>query len=155
MNDLKKRFEKWCSPEPNTGCILWIGSNFQDGYGSVTINKKSRGAHRVSWELYVGTIPINKIVCHKCDTPACVNPDHLFLGSHSDNAIDAMRKGRRIFPQKTHCRKGHKFIASNIFMWAGRRRCKLCYTNNRRKKTKWKGNLYKNSLLTGAFVASE
>jgi hypothetical protein len=66
----------------------------QDGYGHYWFNRKTIRAHRVSYQLYVGPIPSGMFVCHKCDTPPCVNPDHLFLGTQVDNATDRQAKGR-------------------------------------------------------------
>ncbi len=94
-NPILKLFnEKWM-PEPNSGCWLWTAYVDRDGYGNITINRKPTPAHRASWELFKGTIPKGLLVCHKCDTPACVNPDHLFLGTHKDNIRDSFAKGRK------------------------------------------------------------
>ena len=76
-----------CIPEPNTGCWLWLGFISPDGYGT-------RLAHRRAWELARGPIPDGMLVCHRCDVRHCVNPDHLFLGTHLDNMRDMIRKGR-------------------------------------------------------------
>lgn len=88
------RFEDSWEAEPNTGCWLWIG-NFYGVYGKCG----GEGAHRVSYRYYVGPIPRwlrrrRALVLHKCDTPACVNPDHLFLGTQRDNMRDCVKKGR-------------------------------------------------------------
>lgn len=76
------------------GCWLWTGSKNPNGYGQIRVDKKSILTHRVSWELYKGPIPKGLFVCHHCDTPACVNPNHLFLGTQSDNIQDMLAKGR-------------------------------------------------------------
>ena len=87
------RFEAQYVPVPHCGCWLWIGSADEDGYGSIYDGRGKR-AHRVAWELFRGDIPHGMQVCHKCDTPACVNPDHLFIGTGLDNMRDKVRKGR-------------------------------------------------------------
>lgn len=90
----KKRFMDKVMPEPNTGCWLWCGT-VPRGYGQVRYKGKIKLAHRVSYELYSGSkIPLNYDVLHTCDVPSCVNPDHLFVGSHNDNMKDMVVKGR-------------------------------------------------------------
>lgn len=81
-------------PEPNSGCWLWTSSVHQDGYGIMRDKGKMRLAHRISWELHKGAIPHGMCILHKCDVRCCVNPDHLFLGSLKDNAVDMAQKGR-------------------------------------------------------------
>lgn len=91
---MKNRFEKFFIRIPITGCWLWEGGAQQHGYGKFTVKGKPRWAHRVAWELYKGPIPKGLSVLHKCDVPACVNPDHLFLGTAKDNVHDAIAKKR-------------------------------------------------------------
>lgn len=80
------------------GCWEWIGATDVGGYGIVSYGVGVR-AHRVSWELHYGKIPKGLHVCHKCDNPGCVRPDHLFLGTRFDNMRDAARKGRTKVPK--------------------------------------------------------
>lgn len=80
--------------DPNGGCWLWTGA-MQRGYGTMCLVKRFFGAHRVSYELHKGPVPQGLHVLHKCDVRACVNPDHLFVGSRSDNMQDMMAKGRQ------------------------------------------------------------
>jgi hypothetical protein len=81
-------------PEPNTGCWLWDGALSANRYGSVSFRGCVCRAHRLSYEAFVGPIPDGMHVLHKCDVPSCVNPDHLFVGTHQDNMDDRGAKGR-------------------------------------------------------------
>ena len=78
-------------------CWLWTGAFTNMGYGRIAINSTRLLAHRVSWQLFKGAIPENMEICHKCDNPACVNPEHLFLGTHKDNMLDMVTKKRARF----------------------------------------------------------
>lgn len=88
-----------CStPEPNSGCWLWDLRWLKNGYGQAskaTLRPRVQTAHRLSYAAFNGPIPEGLCVLHRCDTRACVNPDHLFLGTKRDNTQDMIRKGRR------------------------------------------------------------
>lgn len=95
-------------------CWLWNGPVNEHGYGRVYHGRGgAKYAHRVSWELFNGVIDTSLCVLHKCDTPRCVNPLHLFLGTRRDNVLDMDAKGRRVFRTRTHCAKGHPFDEKN------------------------------------------
>lgn len=94
MKTILERFEEKYTPDPNTGCWLWMAGIDSDGYGRFSENNKTIRAHRVSYRLFVDTISDTMNVLHRCDTPPCVNPDHLFLGTSKENTQDMMRKNR-------------------------------------------------------------
>jgi hypothetical protein len=103
---IKERFEKFINKTTESGCWLWTGADNGYGYGAFALRKYHVvAAHRLSWELYVGPIPDNMDVLHKCDTPPCCNPLHLFLGTHKDNMQDATHKGRLPYGEKNHLSK--------------------------------------------------
>lgn len=81
-------------PEPNSGCLLWLGGADRNGYGRIRVGGIGSFAHRVAYAVARGPIPDGKIVCHKCDVPGCINVDHLFLGTTADNVEDKIAKGR-------------------------------------------------------------
>jgi hypothetical protein len=96
MSVLAERLEHYSIPEPNSGCLLWTAYANPAGYGVVCVPKKRATmlAHRAAWTVHRGPIPEGLHVCHKCDVPACINPDHLFLGTNDDNVADKVRKNR-------------------------------------------------------------
>lgn len=77
-----------------SGCWLWVGAKNTAGYGFFRMGRQQEGAHRAAFLLFKGDIPPGMCVCHSCDTPSCVNPDHLWLGSYFENIQDMIRKGR-------------------------------------------------------------
>ena len=95
---LVKRF--WSNVRKTDGCWIWLGAHQSAGYGSIKYQGKPLLTHRLSWTLHYGEIPKGLYVCHHCDNTTCVNPAHLFTGTHLDNLRDMFNKGRNHLPPK-------------------------------------------------------
>lgn len=98
MREFEDRF--WSKVDKTGDCWEWNAAKLPFGYGLFGSNGKTFRAHRVAWELTFGKIEGRLLVCHKCDNPPCVNPDHLFLGTHKDNFDDMVSKNRSQFEVK-------------------------------------------------------
>lgn len=87
-----ERIERLSVKVPEAGCWIWVGTAGR--YGKFFHEGRPKDAHRAAWLVFKGPIPQGMRVCHSCDVPLCVNPDHLFLGTAKDNTLDMMKKGR-------------------------------------------------------------
>ena len=87
-------FEKHVYPDPTCGCWIWTGAVRKDGYAHIALRGQNTGAHRAMWQFRNGPMPADKIACHSCDTPLCVNPEHVWPGTHAENTADKFAKGR-------------------------------------------------------------
>jgi hypothetical protein len=99
---------------PPDGCWQWPGgcnSGRNGGYGELALGGQKVRAHRLSWSLAHGAIPDGLFVCHRCDNPRCVRPDHLFLGTSAENLRDMASKGRH-WRQKTRMPTGDSHASS-------------------------------------------
>ena len=118
-------------------CVIFQGTKSDKGYGRVWHNGKMVRAHRLAYETHVGPIPKGMFVCHRCDNPPCINPEHLFLGTTTDNIRDAVAKGRMYSQRKTHCKRGHLLAGENLRPTAanqGIRLCRECINERQRKR---------------------
>jgi len=114
-----------------TKCIEWPRARSPEGYGRTWFRGRLDQAHRVAWIKAFGEIPGKLWVLHRCDNPPCINTDHLFLGTHSDNMQDAASKGHLATANKRKmgCPQGHIYDAIDI---RGSRYCKKCHNQRRR-----------------------
>jgi len=97
---IKERFYSKFIVNSENGCWEWTDHRLAKGYGILKVNDTNKVAHRISYEIHIGPITEGMIICHHCDNPPCVNPSHLFMGTHKDNVIDKKSKGRDIIGEK-------------------------------------------------------
>lgn len=141
------------------GCWEWAGVLSSTGYGSFRPAKSKRpyGAHRISYFMANGSFDQKMFICHKCDNPKCVNPDHLFIGTASDNMQDCVNKNRHYFAKREKCENGHDLTKNNYSLEAGRtgrifRRCNECRKDRRKMAIKENPNKFKRSSKTQAQI---
>jgi hypothetical protein len=110
----------WPKVNKTSECWLWTAAVSKTGYGKFGIGYRTRGAHRVAYELIVGPIPEGLTLDHLCRTPLCVNPAHLEPVPIAENI-------RRAFQDVTHCKRGHEYVPANTYVNAnGWRSCLAC-----------------------------
>jgi transcriptional regulator with XRE-family HTH domain len=126
-----ERLERLSIPEPNSGCWLWLGCLNQGGYGSIAIGRCPRGAHRVSYETFVGPIEDGLEVDHLCRNRACINPRHLEPVTPAENT----RRSMVARGLATACKRGHAFDDENTYVIkGGGRLCRRCVLARHRAK---------------------
>ena len=121
-----------CGPEINS-CWVWISADNGTGYGSFRFNRKTKLAHRFSYELYKGVIPDGLVIDHLCKNTLCVNPDHLEAVTNKENIM------RSEYKEKTHCPHGHEYTKENTYLNGKKKTCRECgRINSVLKRKKWK-----------------
>ena len=111
-----KRFWAKVDKKSENECWKWNASKNNKGYGQFGVNKIAKSTHRISYIIHKGEIPKGLMICHTCNNPPCVNPNHLYAGTGKDNAQQAVKDGLLAPQQKTHCINGHEFTEENTFL---------------------------------------
>lgn len=160
---ISDRFMRFVSPDPNSGCWLWVGSDdgrsdAGKGYGKFGVDlgggrMRMRSAHRVSYEIFVGTIPEGLQIDHLCRVKCCVNPQHLEPVTAKENCIRA--GAGNIQMARTHCPKGHPYSGGNLYVKRSKsggdnRICRECAKENNR--IRYRSNKLKKVILMPELV---
>lgn len=123
---IEQRLLDKCSPEPMSGCWLWFGAHQPVGYGQMWNGSRPEQAHRISYRIYRGPIPLKLEIDHVCHERSCVNPDHLRAVTHAQN-IATSNTLMGINARKTECKRGHPLAGDNLRIdVSGNRQCRIC-----------------------------
>lgn len=139
---------RWVEKIASENCWIWTAATDRDGYGKFQYpgpdGQVHERAHRWAYEHFVGPIPDGHVVMHRCDTPSCVNPNHLDVGTPIENNDDKIAKGRQTKrwgnalnrARQTHCKRGHPLSGRNLWInpKTGHRRCKQCTADRARER---------------------
>lgn len=130
-----ERFWRLVDRSNSDGCWPWLGTRGSKGYGFFTVNGSPTGAHRwILGALRGDALTAHEVARHTCDNPPCCRPDHLLVGTHSDNMLDSVARGRHRQTRKTHCAHGHEFTPENTYVSRdGHRRCSACTKDHARR----------------------
>lgn len=121
----------------SNGCRVWLGARNRKYYGQIRVGGKLEACHRTMFKMIKGEIPKGIQICHTCDTPQCINPNHLWAGTNRENSHDMVAKGRSHGQNKKSCPRGHPLSGSNLYMCPrGYRECKQCRRENVRRYRK-------------------
>jgi len=124
-----------------SGCWEYTRGTIK-GYGSIFYGGYHTGVHRVVYKILCpDKYKADLLCCHNCDNRLCFNPEHLYMGTFSDNISDAYGRERRKpkGPEDTHCSHGHEYNEKNTYHWRGRRYCRICIKERMREKAKREG----------------
>ncbi len=134
------RFWSWVKKVPS-GCWEWQGCLTKTGYGRFQVHPKTLRAHKVSYFLCKGSFPNDFLVCHTCDNPRCVNPEHLWVGSPKDNVLDMIKKGRLVRHKSKQANVSSKYSGISL----------------RKETGKWRARIMRNysNILIGEYNSEE
>lgn len=129
-NELPRRFRDNIYIEPNTGCWLWLGPVYRNGYGQINFFYIHFLAHRFFYELFIGPIPPGLDLDHLCETRLCCYPGHVEPVTRQINLIRAGHYNLH----KTHCLHGHLLAGENLMICRGKRGCRACQNERSLKR---------------------